>query len=174
MNHHLHVIRRHRNPLIVLNLILLLATLLSATVLANIWSPPIWKARAKFNVPSSGGNLSADLGTLGSLRDSVAGFSREVNPLQIQSTIITSDAVMEKIWLVDSEKEAFLNFKSFKSLFTVEPQPQSTVIAIEARGSSSKLALARATNLVKAYQQRLNELRSSDADFRQEFAQEEL
>ena len=174
MNHHFNVIRRHRNPIIVLNLILFLATLLSATVLANIWSPPIWKARAKFNVPSSGGNLSADLGTLGSLRDSVAGFSREVNPLQIQSTIITSDAVMEKIWLVDSEKEAFLNFKSFKSLFTVEPQPQSTVIAIEARGSSSKLALARATNLVKAYQQRLNELRSSDTDFRQEFAQEEF
>ena len=96
-----------RIPLLVLNLILFLATLLSATVLANIWSPPIWKARAKFNVPSSGGNLSADLGTLGTIRDSAAGFSREVSPLQIQSTIITSDAVMDKTWSIDPEKARF-------------------------------------------------------------------
>ena len=174
MNHHFNVIRRHRNPLLLLNLILLFATLLSATVLANIWSPPIWKATAKFNVPSSGGNLSADLGTLGSLKDSAASFSREVSPLQVQSTIITSDAVMEKTWSIDPEKEAFPSFKSFKSLFTVEPLPQSSVISIEAQGSSSELALARATNLAQVYQERLKELRSSDTDFRQEFAQEEF
>lgn len=174
MNHHFNVIRRHQNSLLVLNLILFLATLFSAMVLADIWSPPIWKARAKFNVPSSGGNLSADLGTLGSIRDSAAGFSREVSPLQIQSTIITSDAVMDKTWSIDPEKQGFSTSKSFKSLFTVEPQPQSTIIAIEARGSSPDLALERATNLANAYQKRLNQLRYSDADFRQEFAQEEF
>ena len=174
MNHHFNVIRRHRNPLLILNLVLLFATLLSATVLADMWSPPIWKAKAKFNVPSSGGNLSADLGTLGSLRDSTAGFSREVNTLQIQSTIMTSDAVMEKTWSMDPDKEAFTGVKSFRSLFSVEPLPQSTVITIEARGYSSELALARAKNFAKAYQQRLNELRYSDADYRQEFAQEEF
>ena len=174
MNHNFNVIRRHRNPLILLNLIFFLATLLSATVLANILSPPVWKAMAKFNVPSSGGNLNADLGTLGSLNDSSIGFSREVNPLQIQSSIITSDTVMEKTWSIDPEKEAFPYLKSFKSLFTVEPLPQSTVISLEAQGASSELALTRANNLAKAYQQRLNELRSSDADFRQDFAQEEL
>ena len=36
------------------------------------------------------------------------------------------------------------------------------------------MALERATNLANAYQKRLNELRYSDADFRQEFAQEEF
>ena len=76
MNHHFNVIRRHRNPLLLLNLILLFGTLLSATVLANIWSPPVWKARAEFNLPNSGGNLNADLGTLGSLNDGGVGFSR--------------------------------------------------------------------------------------------------
>lgn len=174
MNHNLNVIRRHRNHLLVLNLIVLLATLLSATVLADILSTPIWKARAKFNVPSSGGNLSADLGTLGSLSNSGVGFSREVNPLEIQSAIMTSNAVMEKTLAMDPDKANFSRLNSFKGLFSVEPQPQSTVISIEATGSSSELALTRASNLAKAYQQRLNELRYSDADSRQEFAQEEL
>ncbi|MGF1540826.1 MAG: GumC family protein [Pleurocapsa sp.] len=149
-------------------------TVLSATVLANIWSPPVWTAKAKLNVPNSGGNLNADLGTLGSIKDSSTAFSKEVNPLQIQSTIITSDAVIGKIWDKDLEKANFPALKSFKNLFTVEVLPQSSVIALEAKGSSSELALARANNLAKAFQQRLNELRYSDADFRQEFAQEEL
>ena len=174
MNHNFNVIRRHRNPLIWLNLIVLSGTLLSATVLADIWYPPVWKVRAKLNVPSAGGNLNADLGTLGSLNDGGVGFSKEVSPLQIQSTIITSDAVMEKTLSIDPEKEAFPSVKSFKGLFTVEPQPQSTVILLEVRGSSTEVALARARNLGKAYQQRLNELRSLDVNDRQEFSQGEL
>lgn len=174
MNHNFNIIRRHRNPLILLNLILLSATLLSLTVLADALSPPVWKASAKFNVPGSGGNLSADIGPLGSIQDSNIGFSREVSPLEIQSTIITSDAVMEKALSIDPEKDSFPRLKSFKALFGVEPQPQSTIINIHARGSSSDLALARATNLAKVYQERLKELRYSDANSRQEFAQEEL
>ena len=174
MNHNFNIIRRHRNPLILLNLILLSATLLSVTVLADALSPPVWKASAKFNVPSSGGNLSADIGPLGSIQDSNIGFSREVSPLEIQSTIITSDAVMEKALSIDPEKESFPRLKSFKALFGVEPQPQSTIINIHARGSSSDLALARATNLAKVYQERLKELRYSNANSRQEFAREEL
>ncbi|MDJ0569303.1 MAG: P-loop NTPase [Pleurocapsa sp. MO_192.B19] len=174
MNHNFNVIRRHRTPLLVLNLVLFMATLLSATVLADILSPPVWKAKAKFNVPNAGGNLSADLGTLGTIRDSTIGFSREVNPLQIQSTILTSDAIMEKVRAKDPEKEEFPGLGSFKNLFTIEPLPQSSVISLEAQGSSEEFALARATNLAKAYQERLNELRSSDADFRQEFAQGEF
>jgi capsular exopolysaccharide synthesis family protein len=174
MNHNFHVIRRHRNPLIVLNFLIIMMTLLSATVLANILAPPVWKAKAKFNVPNSGGNLSADLGTLGSIKDSSTGFSQEVNPLEIQATIITSDAVMGKIWEKDPEKANFPALKPFKNLFTVEPLPQSTVINLEVQGSSSELALARANNLAEAFQERLNELRYSDADSRQEFSQLEL
>jgi polysaccharide biosynthesis transport protein len=174
MNHNFNVIRRHRNPLMVLNLVLITITLLSATVLANIWSPPTWKAKAKFNVPNSGGNLSADLGTLGSLKDSDTGFSKEVNPLEIQSTIITSDAVIGKIWEKDPEKADFPALKAFKNLFVVELLPQSTVIELEVQGSSSELALARANNLAEIFQQRLNELRYSDADSRQEFSQTEF
>ena len=173
MNHNLNVIRRHRNPLLGLNLIILGATLLSATVLANLFAPPVWKAKAQFNVPTTGGNLSADLGTLGSIRDSSIGFSKEVNPLQIQSTIITSNAVIDKALAKDPEREDF-SLGSFKSLFTVEPLPQSTVINIEARGSNSDLAATRAKNLATAYQERLNELRYEDANFRQEFNQEEF
>lgn len=173
MNHNLNVIRRHRNPLLALNLVILGATLLSATVLADMFAPPVWKAKAQFNVPTTGGNLSADLGTLGSIRDSSIGFSREVNPLQIQSTIITSNAVIDKALAKDPERENF-SLGSFKSLFSVEPLPQSTVINIEARGSDSDLAATRAKNLASAYQERLNELRYEDADFRQEFTQEEF
>ena len=174
MNHNFNVIRRHRTPLLLLNLILITGTFLSATVLASIWSPPVWTARAKFNVPSSGGNLTSDLGTLGSLSDGSVAFSKEVNPLEIQSTIITSDNVMEKTLSIDPEKEAFPRLNGFKGLFNVEPQPQSSVMLLETKGSSSELALARATNLAKAYQERLNELRSSNADYRKEFSQGEL
>lgn len=174
MNHNFNVIRRHRNPLIVLNFLIILMTVLSATVLSDIWSPPVWKAKAKFNVPNSGGNLSADLGTLGSIKDSATGFSKEVNPLEIQSTIITSDAVMSKIWHEDPEKASFPALKVFKNLFTVELLPQSTVISLEAQGSTSELALARTGKLAEAFQQRLNELRYSDADSRQNFSQGEL
>ncbi len=174
MNHNFNVIRRHRNPLIVLNFLIIVMTVLSATVLADILSPPVWKAKAKFNVPNSGGNLSADLGTLGSIKDSSTGFSKEVNPLEIQSTIITSDAVLGKVWQQDPEKADFPALKIFKNLFTVELLPQSTVILLEAQGSSSELALARANQLATAFQQRLNELRYSDADSRQSFSQSEL
>ena len=174
MNHNLNVIHRHRKPLILLNLIVLSGAFLSATVLADILSPPVWKVKAKLNLPNAGASLNADLGTLGSLNDGGVGFSREVSPLQIQSTIITSDAVMEKTLSIDPEKEDFISVKSFKGLFTVQPQPQSTVISLEVRGSSTEVAFTRATNLGKVYQQRLNELRSSDANYRQEFAQEEL
>lgn len=174
MNHNFNVIRRHLNPLLGLNLVFLMATLLSATVLADMFSPPVWTAKTKFNVPNSGGNLSADLGTLGSIKDSSTGFSKEVNPLQIQSTIITSDAVIDKTLAKDPDKEDFPGIQSFKTLFEVEPLPQSTVMILEARGSSSELALARATNLTTAYQERLNELRYSDADFRRDFTQREF
>jgi polysaccharide biosynthesis transport protein len=174
MNHNFNVIRRHRKPLMVLNFLIITMTLLSITVLADILAPPVWKAKAKFNVPNSGGNLSADLGTLGSIKDSSTGFSQEVNPLETQSTIITSDAVIGKIWEKDPEKADFPALKAFKNLFIVELLPQSTVIDLEVQGSSSELALARANNLAEAFQQRLNELRYSDADSRTEFSQSEL
>ena len=174
MNHSLNIIRRHRNPLLALNLVVLGATVLSAAVLADMFSPPVWKAHTKFNVPNSGGNLSADLGTLGSIKDSSIGFSKEVNPLQIQSTIITSDATIAKAWEKDPDKEDFPNLGSFKSLFSVEPLTQSTIIEVEASGSSSELAMTRVSNLAEAYQERLNELRYADADLRQKFNQKEF
>lgn len=174
MNHNFNIICRHRRPLILLNFLILLVTLLSATSLSDTLSPPVWKAKAKFNVPNSGGNLSADLGTLGSIKDSSTGFSKEVNPLEIQSTILKSDAVIGKIWDKDPERSDFPILKAFKPLFSIELLPQSTVIVLEAKGSSSELALSRTTKLIKVYQQRLNELRRLDADSQQRFSQEEL
>ena len=174
MNHNFNVVRRHFKPLLLLNLIVFTGTLLSATVLIDLFSTPVWTAKAKLNVPNSGGNLSADLGTLGSIKDSATGFSKEVNPLQIQSTIITSDAVIDKTLAKDPDKEEFPGLQSFRSLFEVEPLPQSTVMEVKASGTSSELALIRAQNLTQAYQERLNELRYSDADFRQKFTQKEF
>lgn len=174
MNHNFNIICRHRRPLMLLNFLILLVTLLSATSLSNTLSPPVWKAKAKFNVPNSGGNLSADLGTLGSIKDSSTGFSKEVNPLEIQSTILKSDAVIGKIWDKDPERSEFPILKVFKPLFSIELLPQSTVLVLEAKGSSSDLALSRTTKLIKVYQQRLNELRRLDADSQQRFSHEEL
>lgn len=49
----------------------------------------------------------------------------------------------------------------------MEPQAQSTTIAVNATGSNPELALERATNLIDSYQHRLSELRQQDASTRE-------
>jgi uncharacterized protein involved in exopolysaccharide biosynthesis/Mrp family chromosome partitioning ATPase len=75
---------------------------------------------------------------------------------------------------VDPEKSLYSSVNSYKSLFSVTPQEQSTIISLEAQGSSPDLAYQRVASLIQIYQQRLNELRRTEADTREQFAQEEL
>ncbi|MGF1480895.1 MAG: GumC family protein [Cyanophyceae cyanobacterium] len=174
MNHTFSVVRRHWKPLLGLNCVVLAATAYAATVYAEKSSPPVWEAEAQLNLPAKEGNLNADLGTLGSIRDSSIGFSNAVNPLVVQSEIITSDSVLERVLEVDPENEDYSKLSSYRGLFSAEPQEQTTMISLSAEGSSPELAIERLNNLVDAYQQRLNELRQQDASVREQFAQGEL
>jgi len=168
------IIRRHWLPLLGLNSVLLAVTIYAATAYADKTSPPVWTASAKLNLPQTSGDLNADLGTLGSIQNGGVGFSKELNPLQIQSTILTSDVVLEQVRAVDPERDLFPGLGSYRKLFEVTPQEQSTTISLEAEASSPDLAHKRVATLIEVYQQRLNELRRSDAAVRTQFAQEDL
>lgn len=174
MNHTITVIRRHWLPLLGLNSLLVAATYYAATTYADQAVAPVWKADAQLNLPKRDGKLNADLGTLGNISDGNTGSSKEANPLLIQSTILTSDAVMERVLSVDPQKSLYPNLESYKGLFTIEPQDQTTFLTLKAEGSNPEIALGRVKNLVESYQQRLNELRRQDAEIRERFAQKEL
>lgn len=167
------VIRRHWLPLLGLNGALLVATIFAA-IYSSISSTPVWKADAQLNLPQTTGDLSVDLGTLGSVKNGGIGISKELNPLQIQSTILMSEAVLQRVWASDPEKDLYLSVGSYRGLFKVTPQNQTTIILVEAEGSTPELAHERVTTLIQVYQQRLNELRRNDADTREQFARGEL
>ena len=172
MNQLFTIIRRHWIPLLGLNTVLLAATIYAATV--GIDYAPTWNANAKLNLPQQTDNLDVDLGTLGSLRNTGIGFSREVNPLQLQLTILTSDVVLERVRAVDPEVKAYRSLNSYRQLFTVTPQQLSTMLFLEVKGSSPELAQERLNTLLEVYQQRLNELRIDDANVREQFVQDEM
>ncbi|MEB3181482.1 MAG: GNVR domain-containing protein [Nostocaceae cyanobacterium] len=133
-----------------------------------------WTATAKLILPDSNSNLDANLGTLGSLKNSEPNFSAQVNPLKIQAAILTSDALLEKVLAKDPEKDNFTTISQYKSLFKITPQEQSTIIAIEVAGSSPQVARNRTLSLTQAYQERLNQLRQANRVVRQQFSQKEL
>lgn len=143
-------------------------------VYADMTFSPVWKAGAQLNLPQTTGDLNASLGTLGNLQNSGIGFSKELNPLQIQSAIITSDVVLERVRSVDPERSLYSRLSDYKGLFEVTPKEQSTIIFLEAKGSHPNLARKRVAILIKVYQQRLNELRRNDVDVHEQFVQEEL
>lgn len=167
------VIRRHWLPLLGLNGVLLAATIFAA-IYSSLSSPPVWKADAQLNLPQTTGDLNVDLGTLGSVKNGGIGISKELNPLQIQSIILTSEVVLQRVWASDPEKDLYPGVGSYRGLFKVTPQDQTTIILVEAEGSTPELAHERVTTLIQVYQQRLNELRRDDADTRDQFARGEL
>ncbi len=173
MNQIATIIRRHWMPLLGLNNVLLAATC-AATIYASTTSQPVWTASAQLNLPITTADLNADLGTLGSLTNNRVGFSKELNPLELQSYILTSDVVIDRVRAFDPEKNLYTSLSNYKSLFEVVPKEQSTIISLKAEASSPELARKRVTNLIQVYQQRLNELRRNDTDTREQFAQEEL
>jgi len=163
------IVLRHWKPLIGLNL-----TLLVATIAAIASAPRVWTAKTQLILPSTTSNLDASLGTLGSIKNGETTFSTQVNPLNVQASIMTSDDLIKRLWSSDPEKAEYANLGQYKKLFQVSPQEQSTIIELEVSGSSAQLASDRATGLTKLYQQRLNELRQDDAAVREKFGHREL
>jgi uncharacterized protein involved in exopolysaccharide biosynthesis/Mrp family chromosome partitioning ATPase len=125
-------------------------------------------------LPNTTTNLDASLGTLGQLKEQGIAFTNELNPLQVQTSIITSDDVIRPVWLSDPEKDKFTSFDSYKKLFKVKPVDQSTTIRLEAKGSLSELAKQRSERLLKSYERRLNELRQGTAVAQEQFSQGQM
>ena len=160
---------RHWKSLFILNLLVLAATIGKLAT-----SPKVWTATAQLILPNKTGNLDANLGTLGSLKNADPGFSTEVNPLKVQTSILTSDALLERVLASDPEKSKFSRLVNYKRLFKASPQEQSTIISLAVSGSTPDLAQRRANTLLQVYQQRLNELRQADSVSRKQFSQKEL
>jgi succinoglycan biosynthesis transport protein ExoP len=160
---------RHWKSLFILNLLVL-----AATVGKLATSPKVWTATAQLILPQKSGNLDANLGTLGSLRNADPGFSSEVNPLKVQASILSSDALLERVLDSDPEKSKFSRLASYKRLFKASPQEQSTIVSLAVSGSTPELARQRTNTLLQVYQQRLNELRQADSASRKQFSQKEL
>jgi uncharacterized protein involved in exopolysaccharide biosynthesis/Mrp family chromosome partitioning ATPase len=134
----------------------------------------VWMASTQLIMPDKTGNLDANLGTLGSLKNGSSNFSTQVNPLKVQASILTSDALLERVWASDPEKKNFPRLAMYKQLFKVTPEEQSTIISLQVSGSTPQLAQQRAIALINVYQERLNELRKADSLSRKQFSQKEL
>lgn len=160
---------RHWKYLLVLN-----ALVVGGTIAAYNNSKPVWTTTAQLILPKTTSNLDASLGTLGTFKNGNLDFSPELNPLKVQTSILMSDALLEKVLESDLEKNKFKNLEQYKALFEVSPQEQSTVLSLIVSGSKPDLATLRAQNLIKAYQARLDELREANSKERQKFNLKEL
>jgi polysaccharide biosynthesis transport protein len=154
-------------------LLLLNSVIITAASAILITSPQVWEAEAKLILPDQSSNLDADLGTLGNLKGQGLSFSNVLNPLKIQASILTSQAVMKKVLAVDPERGEY-KLSTFTKLFDVEPVEQSTVLGITVKASNQALAKQRAENLLSAHQQRLTQLRLGTNDAHQKFAAKQL
>lgn len=169
MNRILAIVARHWKSLFCLNMLLVGAAYYSYASAAKVWT-----ANTQLILPSQTSNLDASLGTLGSLRNSNPSFSDQVNPLKVQASILTSDTLMEQVLASDPQKNKFKSISSYKGLFKVAPQEQSTIISLAVNGSSPEIARQRSANLIQAYEKRLNELRQANSRAKQKFSQQEL
>lgn len=163
------IVTRRWKLLIAFNLFVVLST-----GFALVTAKPVWVAGTQLILPKTNSKLDANLGTLGSLRNGEVGFSTEVNPLNVQASIINSDTLLEKVLAVDPEKKKFKSITQYKKLFTVKPEEQSTILSVTVNASSPELALQRAIVLTETYQKRLNELRQANSRARQEYNKQEL
>lgn len=137
-------------------------------------TPKVWNSQAQLILPNVTSDSDADLGKLGSFRDGGVVFSQQINPLNILSSIVMSDDVIEEVWQKDPEKDDFSRLSNFKKLFEVSPEKESTVISLSAQASSPELARVRATALISAFRDRLKELRKDEAQQRSQFMQSEV
>jgi len=161
---------KHWKALVGFNLVICLVAL-GATFLA----PKVWRATAQLILPSTNGSsLDANLGTLGSYRNSDPSFSAQVNPLKIQQIILTSDTLLEQAWKADPEYDKSPKPKNYAQFFNVTIPEQTSIMILSVTGSSPKVAKQRAVVLLKAYSQRLDELRQADTVGKQRFSRKQL
>lgn len=159
------IVQRHFLPLVALN-----SSILGCAGVIAALSPKTWTASTQLILPNPTTNLDASLGTLGKLQDQGIAFTNEVSPLQVQTSILTSDDSIRPVWLSDPEKDKFTNLDTYKKLFKVKPVDQSTSISIQVKGSLPEIARQRAQSLIENYQRRLNELRLGTSNSRQQFS----
>jgi uncharacterized protein involved in exopolysaccharide biosynthesis len=160
---------RHWKPVILWNLLVLGLTGYIATV-----TPRVWNATTQLTVPGNNGNLDANLGILGSLRNNAPNISTGNTQLQIQQRILTSDTLMESVLSIDPEKADFSSLSAYKSLFEVIVDEDSPILIINVSGSSPELAKIRADNLINSFQKRLNQLRKQNRLSKRQFSAVEL
>lgn len=163
------IIQNYWLPIVGLN-----GTILGCSVVIAGLSPRTWTANSQFILPDTTTNLDASLGTLGQLKEQGIAFSNELSPLQVQTSIITSNEVIRPIWSSDPEKDKYPVLDSYKKLFKVKGVNQSTTIQVEVQGSLPELAKQRTERLIKSYQRRLNELRQGTSASRQQFSKVQL
>lgn len=170
MNRYLIIAAKNWLLLATFNLLLLLVTLYIFFSAQRIWT-----AKARLILPKSTSTLNANLGTLGNISSGEgAVFSQQLNSLKILASIITSRDGLREVWKQDSEKELYPRLASYEKLFTVSPHSESTIIEIEAEGSSPEIARQRTQNLISTFQERLKQLRTEEASQRVKFLGEEL
>lgn len=158
MNRIATIFARHWVPIAAFNLCLITGT---SAILAT--TPRTWTAQSEMILPTTTRSLNADLGTLGILSGGEVAFSQQLNPLKALSSILLSDQVMDQVLAEDPEKDEFSRLGSYKDLFSVSPENESTVITLTATGSSPEIAEERLVRLIDVFQSRLIELRQSNA-----------
>lgn len=169
MNRPISVLSRHWQSLLVFNLLVIAFAILGIKI-----SPKTWGSQAQLIIANTDSNLNADLGTLGSLDGGQVKFSTSLNPLNAQQSILTGNAIMEKLLAIDPEREEFSKLDKYKDLFEIEIADKSTTMSLNVLGSSPELATQRAKNWIDIYQQRLHELRKQESTTRNGLSQEEL
>jgi polysaccharide biosynthesis transport protein len=161
---------RHWKPLIFWNILVLGASAATAMFL-----PRVWMATTQFTINGTNGNLDANLGILGSLKNGTSDISAAGNSqLNMQQSILNSDTLMERVLAKDPEKAQFKRLAIYKKLFKVTPDETSSILAIKINGSSPELAKLRADNLTNLFQQRLNELRQANRSSKRQLSTNEL
>lgn len=160
---------RHWKLLLAWNILILGITAINIKV-----APRVWSSQAQLILPNVTNDSDADLGKLGSVRDGGVVFSQQINPLNILSSVAMSDRVIQEVWQNDPEKADFSRLSNFKKLFEVSPEKESTVISVSVEASSPELAKQRANGLIKAFRDRLQELRKDEAQQRSQFMQDEV
>ena len=148
-------------------------------ILIAFWAiattPKTWKATAQLILPATnGGSLDANLGTLGSYRNSDPSFSNQVNPLKIQQAIITSDALLEQAWAIDPQYDKQPKPQNYGSFFSIVSIEQTSIMTLSVTGSSPEIAKQRTAALLEAYSQRLNDLRQENNIAKAGFSQKQL
>jgi succinoglycan biosynthesis transport protein ExoP len=126
---------RHWKPLILWNILVLGATAATAT-----FSPRVWMATTQFTINGTNGNLDANLGILGSLKNGTSDISATGNSqLNMQQSILNSDTVMERVLAKDPEKAKFKRLAIYKKLFKVSFTETSSILSISINASSPRV-----------------------------------